>query len=390
MRHRILFVDDEPLMREFYTVAGTFLGPEYEIFTASSGREGLELLEQTPMDIVVSDLAMPQMSGAEFMTSVMHGHPETMRIVISGHADQLTVAQCLMFGHRYFHKPFDVRTLTNVLKRICQLKQLVSNDKIKRIISGLGALPTPPERYVRLMEALNSELTTIEDIAAIVKEDPGLTVKLLQIVNSAAFGVSRKITSIPETIQIIGFQILRAIMLTVQAFKFYEGNALRSLSLTQLWNHSLRTAIAAERLARFECLPSYSCEEAFVAGLLHDIGKLILAANADEEYESAFLRSRAENRPMAEVERDAFGATHAQIGAYLLGLWGIPEAIINTVELHESPNNDTSNSFSPVTALHIAQCLDPSETRIGRIDHAYLERLGMADRIPEWQKALKE
>jgi putative nucleotidyltransferase with HDIG domain len=389
MHHRILFVDDEPLMREFYSVVGNLLGQDYEIFTAGSGREGLELLEHTPMDIVVSDLAMPQMSGADFMTQVMHGHPESMRIVISGHADQLTVAQCLMFGHRYFHKPFDLKNLTNVLRRICQLKQLVSNEKIKRIISGLGALPTPPELYLRLTQALNSEDSSIEDIAEIVKEDPGLTVKLLQIVNSAAFGVSRKITTVPESVQIIGFQILRAIMLTVQAFKFYEGNALRSLSLTQLWNHSLRTAIAAERLARFENLPAQSCEEAFVAGLLHDIGKLILAANADEEYETVFQKSRAENLPLDMVEKDSFGATHAEIGAYLLGLWGIPESIINTVELHHSPNKDTSNRFSPVTALHLAQCLDPTENRLSRIDHEYLQRLGVDDRVTLWQDLLK-
>jgi putative nucleotidyltransferase with HDIG domain len=389
MHHRILFVDDEPLMREFYSVVGNLLGSDYEIFTAGSGREGLELLEHTPMDIVVSDLAMPQMSGADFMTQVMHGHPESMRIVISGHADQLTVAQCLMFGHRYFHKPFDLKNLTNVLRRICQLKQLVSNEKIKRIISGLGALPTPPELYLRLTQALNSEDSSIEDIAEIVKEDPGLTVKLLQIVNSAAFGVSRKITTVPESVQIIGFQILRAIMLTVQAFKFYEGNALRSLSLTQLWNHSLRTAIAAERLARFENLPAQSCEEAFVAGLLHDIGKLILAANADEEYETVFQKSRAENLPLDMVEKDSFGATHAEIGAYLLGLWGIPESIINTVELHHSPNKDSSNRFSPVTALHLAQCLDPTENRLSRIDHEYLQRLGVDDRVTLWQDLLK-
>jgi putative nucleotidyltransferase with HDIG domain len=388
MEHRILFVDDEPLMREFYRMTGTLLGPEYHMLTASTGVEGLELLKDNPIDIVVSDLAMPEMNGADFMTNVMRWHPESMRIVISGHADQLTVAQCLMFGHRYFHKPFDIKTLTSVLRRICELKEHVCNERIKKVISGLGALPTPPDLYLRLAKELSSPFSTIESITDVVKEDPALTVKLLQIVNSAAFGVSRKVTSVPEAVQLIGTQILRAIMLTVQAFKFYESTSMRSVSLTQLWNHSLRTAIAAERLARFEQLPPQWCEEAFVAGLLHDIGKLILAANVDDEYEVIFRKSRAENIPLDQLEREAFGATHAQIGAYLLGLWGIPENIINTVELHHNPEDDIAGRFSPVTALHVAQCLDPTENRAMRLDHQYLKKLGLDHRIDTWRDAL--
>src|SRR5687768_1303360 len=175
MRSRILFVDDEPLMREFYGMVGSILGPDYEVFTASSGREGLVFLEKTPVDIVVSDLVMPEMNGQEFLSRVSREHPESMRIVISAHADQLTVAQCLMFGHRYFSKPFDVRNLAGVLKRICHLKHQVGSDRLKRVVSGLGALPTPPKIYFRLTEAVNSPYSSMEDISAIVQEDPSLT-----------------------------------------------------------------------------------------------------------------------------------------------------------------------------------------------------------------------
>src|ERR1041384_3879767 len=159
MRSRILFVDDEPLMREFYAMVGAVLESEYEVFTASSGKEGLEFLAHTPVDIVVSDLVMPEMNGHEFMTRVAGDHPESMRIVISAHEDQLTVAQCLMFGHRYFNKPFDIKNLAAVLKRICNLKHQVGSEKLKRVVSGLGALPPPPRIYLRLTEALRSSFT---------------------------------------------------------------------------------------------------------------------------------------------------------------------------------------------------------------------------------------
>jgi len=331
---RILFVDDEPLMREFYTMIGAILGDEFEVFTAPSGKEGLEFLEHTPVDIVVSDLVMPEMTGHEFMTEVAREHPESMRIVLSAYEDQLTVAQCLMFGHRYLSKPFDLKNLAAILKRICHLKHQVGGEKIRRVISGLGALPTPPQIYVRLVEALNSEYTGISDVAEIVTQDPGLTVKLLQIANSAYFGMSRRVVLPIEAVQVVGLEILRGLVVCVQAFKFYQDKAIRSISATQLWQHSLETAQAARRLAAFENLPSSVCDETFVSGLLHDIGKLVMAANAESDYQIVVRRSRLEDVPMHQIEMEVFGATHAQVGAYLLGLWGLPDPVVNTVELH--------------------------------------------------------
>src|SRR5688572_26393012 len=204
MRSRILFVDDEPLMREFYGMVGSMLGPDYEVFTASNGKEGLEFLKQTPVDIVVSDLVMPEMNGQEFMAAVSTQHPESMRIVISSHEDQLTVAQCLMFGHRYFSKPFDLKNLSSVLKRICHLKHQVGSEKLKRVVLGLGALPTPPKIYLRLTQALNSPYSSMEEIGEIVQQDAALTLKLLQISNSAFFAVSQKVLTPMEAVQIVG------------------------------------------------------------------------------------------------------------------------------------------------------------------------------------------
>jgi putative nucleotidyltransferase with HDIG domain len=389
MKSRILFVDDEPLMREFYGMVGSILGNDYEVFTASGGKEGLTFLNETPVDIVVSDLVMPEMNGHEFMTEVAREHPESMRIVISAHDDQLTVAQCLMFGHRYFNKPFDLKNLALILKRICHLKHQVGGEKLKRVISGLGALPTPPRLYLQLTEALNSGYASIQEIGEIVQQDPSLTLKLLQIANSAHFGMARRVATPIHAVQIVGLEILRALVLCLHAFKFYEGKKLRSLSATDLWDHCLRTAQAARRLAAYENLPSNICEETFVSGLLHDIGKLVMAANADADYQIVMKRSREEDVPTAQIEQEIFGATHAQVGAYLLGLWGLPEPVVNTVEMHHSLTDVTQRGFSPIAAIHIAQCLQPSALRISRLDTAYLKKIGVANRTMEWQSALQ-
>jgi len=386
MKSRILFVDDEPLMREFYALVGTTLGGGHEVFVAESGKSGLEFLAQTPVDIVISDLVMPEMNGHEFISSVAREHPESMRIVISAHDDQLTVAQCLMFGHRYFHKPFDLKTLTGVLKRICLLKHQVGSEKLKRVISGLGALPTPPRTYFRLTEALNSPYSSLEEIGQIIQQDPGLTLKLLQIANSAYFGTAQRIVTPMDAVQIVGLETLRALVLCVHAFKFYQDKP--GLRTAELWDHSIRTADAARRIARFENLTPNACEEAFVSALLHDIGKLVLAANAGEDYKAVLRRSREESAPPDQLELEVFGATHAQIGAYLLGLWGLPEAVVSAVEMHHSPRACGTTGFTALTAIHIAQCLDRTRSAPPQLDEDYLARIGVENHLGDWQSVL--
>jgi putative nucleotidyltransferase with HDIG domain len=389
MPSQILFVDDEPLMREFYRMVGTMLGPDYFVHTASSGKEGLEFLKRSSVDIVVSDLVMPEMNGQEFMAAVAQAHPESMRIVISAHEDQLTVAQCLMFGHRYFSKPFDLKNLSGLLRRICHLKHQVGSEKLRKVVSGLGALPTPPQIYVRLSKAVGSAFTSLEEIGEIVQEDPGLTVKLLQIANSAYFGNMRQIMTPMDALQVVGLEILRALVLCIHAFKFYQDKNFKSISAAELWNHSMNTATAARKLARYENLTTPACEEAFVSGLLHDIGKLVLAANADAEYQQVMERSRNEGTPVDQVEWEMFGATHAQIGAYLLGLWGLPEPIVNTVELHHSLDLHANTGFTPAAALHIAQFLERSPNRISQLDTRFLRQIGVENRVSEWERVLQ-
>ena len=375
-------------MREFYAMVGSMLGSDYEVFTMTSGHEALKSLQNNPVDIVVSDLVMPEMNGQEFMTAVAREHPESMRIIISAHEDQLTVAQCLMFGHRYFSKPFDLKNLANILKRICRLKHQVGSEKLKRVVTGLGALPTPPRLYLRLTQAVNSPYSSLEEISAIVHEDPGLTLKLLQIANSAYFGVARKILTPMEAVQIVGLEILRAVVLCVHAFKFYQEKSFQSISTSELWNHSVRVASNARKLARYEHLSESACEEAFVSGLLHDIGKLVMAANADTDYQVVMDRSRNEGTPVDQVEWEIFGATHAQVGAYLLGLWGLPEPVVSTVELHHSLEQIGSAGFSPAAAIHIAQFLERSPNRVSQLDTRSLRQIGVDNRISEWERVL--
>jgi HD-like signal output (HDOD) protein/ActR/RegA family two-component response regulator len=385
---RLLFVDDEPLIRELYGTLGSTLGKGHEVHTAASAGEALDLLDEKNFDVVVSDLAMPEMDGIEFLSEVVRGYPQSARIVISGFADRLKVAECLTVGHRFFTKPFNLNGLSVLLRRICQYSYLVSNDRVRKMVCGTGALPTPPETYVRLRELVASPYAHIDDISAIVEEDPGLSTKLLHIVNSAQFGIGRQIVAPSEAVQIAGIEIIKALILSGQVFGFYERQNFNRGAFKDLWAHSVNTAIAARKLAILEGLPTDAAEECFFAGLLHDIGKLILAANAEREYSVAMELAAKASLPIEQAEMGLFSSTHAHVGAYLLALWGVPDSVITAVELHHTLDGNRISGFDTAVAVHVAQNLEPGGARKKLLNTSLLEKLGVMDRLPVWEEAI--
>jgi putative nucleotidyltransferase with HDIG domain len=388
MHKRLLFVDDEPILREVYSALGQALGQGHEVHTAGTGQEALKLLSQKTFEVVVSDLAMPGMDGMAFLNEVVRDYPESARIVVSGFADRLKVAECLTIGHRFFSKPLDFKILAALLKRICKYSYLVRDEAVRRMVCGSAALPTPPETYLKLNETLSSPYTNLDDVGKIVEQDAGLSTKLLHIVNSAQFGISRQIVTPTEAVQILGIEVLRALMLGVKAFSYYDENPFVKTTFKDLWHHSLDVAVAARKLAVLEKLDAEACEECFLAGLLHDIGKLILAANAEGRYELVLDLSKKAAIPLHQAEIGIFSCTHAQIGAYLLALWGVPDTVIRAVELHHSLERAKLTGFDALLAVHVAQNLEPARRK--QLDLPLLRTLGLENRVPEWEQGIRQ
>jgi len=344
MHKRLLFVDDEPVLRELYLSLGQNLGYGHEVHAVANGSEALKLLSQSSFDVIVSDLAMPGTDGIEFLNEVAEDFPESARIVVSGFADHLKIAECLTIGHRFFSKPLNFQTLASLLKRICRYSYLVSDERVRRMVCGNAALPTPPETYLRITETLHSPYSDLEEVGKIVEQDAGLSTKLLHIVNSAQFGISRQIVTPAEAVQILGLEVLKALMLGVKAFSYYDENPFIRTTFKDLWNHSLKIAVGSRKLAVMEKLSAEACE----VGI--------------------------------------FGCTHAQIGAYLLALWGVPDYVIRAIEHHHSLEHAKIPEFNALLAVHLAQNLQPGRKR--QLDMALLRKLGLENRIPEWEHAL--
>ena len=398
MKKRILFVDDEPNILEGLQRMLRDMRQEWDMHFAKSGQEALDCLSREPFDVVISDMRMPGMDGAQLLTEVMRRHPQIVRIILSGHSDQDIILKAVRPAHQYLSKPCDPETLKSVVRRACAVRDLLADASIKRMISTMESLPTLPSLYVEIMEELRSPNASIQKTGKIISKDVGMTAKVLQLVNSAFFGLPRHVSSPGQAVALIGLDTVKALVLSVHIFTQFAPKELTSLE--GLWKHSLTTSLFAKIIAREENQKQTFIDDCFMTGLLHDLGKLILSVNLPDRYRQIHAGAIERNISLWDAEREVLGVTHSEVGAYLLGLWGLPDDTVEGLAFHHCPNACQRSNFSLLTAVHSAnalaheECAEKSMEVLPHIDVDYLSKLGIANRLPRWKevcsKALKE
>ncbi|HEY0455759.1 MAG TPA: response regulator [Verrucomicrobiae bacterium] len=392
----ILFVDDEPTMLEVYRLVFKSLDENWDLQFAGGAQEALALMAKMPFHVIVSDMRMPGMNGAQLLTEVLRLYPRTARIILSGFAEQESVAKCVGAAHQFLLKPCDVMTLRSTLTRVMALDQLLDGDHLKVLVSRMGALPSLPSLYFRIIQELQSPSASLERLGNIVAQDPAMTAKVLQLVNSAFFGFPQKISNPAEAINFLGVNTVRSLALCIHAFSCFDQAKIPEFSFERVWNHSLRVGTFAKKIAQSEAAGQVMLDETFIAGLLHDLGKLMLATHMGLEYKQAMALRKERNIPICQAEQEVFGATHAHVGAYLLGLWGLPAPVVEAVALHHQPGLRFDQNFSPLIAVHAADALDhecsaemEAESKTP-LDVKFLADVGLADRIDDWRASFQE
>ncbi len=395
-KKRVLFVDDETMLLDLYKLVFEDEQDQWAINFAAGGKEALDLMSAEPVDVLVSDMRMPGMSGAELVQEVMQRHPRTSRLIMSGYADSEQIAQCLGATHQFIAKPFELSILRGTIGRVCALDSWLMDDTLRTLVAQMRSLPSLPSLYFRIMDALGSPDCSIEQIGAIIASDPSMTAKILQLVNSAFFGIARRISNPVEAVQFLGVGRVRSLVLSVHVFSCFDQAQLKNFSIDRVWKHSMSTGVVAQKIARMQKMDRAFVDETYVAGMLHDIGKVMLASSLPDLYEKAVALAAEEKVPLVEAERETFGITHAQVGAYLLGLWGLPITIVEAVAFHHDPEQSGVKSFSPLTAVHIASALERqiSEPEANAAEIAintdYLGELDLEDRVEAWRDAAEE
>jgi HD-like signal output (HDOD) protein/CheY-like chemotaxis protein len=394
MNKRILFVDDEPMILQGIQHSLRGMRAEWEVVLANSGAEALETMAQAPFDVVITDMRMPGMDGAQLLDVVKVKFPRTVRIILSGQSDRETILRSVGPSHQYLSKPCDLDELKQRLRRAFALRDMLNDTHLKEVIGRLKTVPSLPALYVAVTEALRSSDSSITEIGNLIAQDMGMSAKVLQLVNSAFFGLSSRVSSPQQAVLLIGIENLKALVLSVQVFSDLGGHLTRELGF--LWNHSMSTAGSAKAIARVELASSGVREDAFTAGLLHDVGRLVLASAFGSEYQQVLKRAAEPGVLLASCEGDAFGCTHNGVGAYLLGLWGLTDSIVEAVAWHHEPIHAQTNSFSALIAVHAADYYDnqlhvhPFSNETSGMDENLLNQIGLQRQLPSWEKACRE
>jgi HD-like signal output (HDOD) protein/ActR/RegA family two-component response regulator len=383
-KKRILFVDDDPgvlgglqnLLRKQRKV--------WDMHFVSSGDEALSSLRSQPFDVVVSDMRMPVMDGAELLRRVQREAPSTARIVLSGFAERDAVMRALAVAHQFLAKPCDADTLRCVIERTCALHLLLTDGAIREIVGGLDKLPSEPETYFALTNALGRPEIGLADVAAIVERDGAMSAKVLQLVNSAYFGTSHSVSSIRQAVTYLGADLLRGLALTAHVFSAADPIAVPGFSLVSLQRHALATGLLARKFLG----SSPRAAEAFTAAVVHDVGKIVLAVGMPVEYSAIRAEAAATGAGEVEIEERVLGVTHAEIGAYLLGIWGLPFPIVEAVAHHHRPARVQEGNCELLVAVHAANLL--LENPDAKVDEAFFARTGAAKNLAAWRRAARE
>ena len=393
VKKRILFVDDEPLILEGLQRMLRPMREEWEMVFVGNGIEALKLMSQTPFDVVVSDMRMPQMNGAELLAEVLKRHPQTVRLILSGHADKDLILKCVGSTHQYLAKPCRPDELKMAIARAGDLNQSLKGKGLRQLISCMQRVPSMPLLYVQIVEKLQDPEIGLDVIGDIIGRDLGMTAKILKLVNSSFFGLAREISNPAEAVSQVGAEMIKSLVLSIHAFSQFETTSVGGLSIDGLWQHSQNTARLAQAIAHMEDSEQKLVDEAFVGGLLHDIGKLVLASNFPGDYARITKIGREGTVPLVTAEENTFGANHAEVGGFLLGLWGLPVPVVEAIAFHHNPTECAHVGFSPLTAVHAANALvnfeGPRDKVFvsGKLDSSYLKLLGLDDRLEAWRPA---
>jgi len=364
---------------------------EWRIVLSLTGQEALQKLENSQFDVVLADMGTP--GGYGLLMEVLRRYPSIVRIALADTRIH-DLSGSASAAHQCLVKPCDAATLHAKLGRALQVREFQTSSLLRTLISRLTSLPSLPSVHTQLVQSLDDPEMSSRELGRIIAQDVGMTAKVLQLANSAFFGLYRYIASPTEAAIYLGTDTIRALTLSAGVFFAFPNPKAKHFSISKLQQHSMQTGIAANAIANAENLPKKASDCSMVAGLLHDIGKLILAANCPKEYDEVLAAAKAENKSCREMEQRMLGTSHAEIGAYLLWLWGLPDAICDAVAFHHSPADDLTGTFSAAAAIHVADALgyereEPVDSACRpQIDMNYLKSLAVDERLPEWRHIL--
>lgn len=386
---------------------GSFAGWSNEVegsdlnweFVRLDSKEGLLLqLENNAIDAVVLPCSMRAMVDIEFMAKIAQKYPKVVRVFLGAEFWNAGFkAKAAEAAHKLYPTRISIAQVCEELEYRIKLVKLINRSSLQAYIGTVGCVPSPPSMYRNLTEAVNSDIADLAVISSIVEQDPAVVAQIMRQVNSAFFGFNRQISDLKEAISLLGVRNLRSMVLSSQLNKqFSQSKEWDSFSFEQVGQRSLLVGRLAQALCRRAGASKAMQDQAFLAGLLHDLGILILASHDPEQYKKLINYAVKKQKPIYLVEKAALGFFHGEVAAALLALWNLPPQVVEAVMLHHVPHLSLDKEFTALTAVHVADAMLPSVEVTGECNLAshlslrYLDQVGVMEEVPQWRIVANE
>jgi HD-like signal output (HDOD) protein len=396
-RKRVLFADEEiGSLRDLQRMLQP-MRREWEMIFATSGTMALQILEERPFDVLVTAARLSDLADGSLLAAVAVQHPQMIRIALCERADRDALVRTAGLAHQQLAKPCDPALITSQIRRTLALQHLLTDTALQTVVAQIGTLPTLPSLYLELVAELKLEEPSPERVARIIATDPAMNAKIIQMANSPFWGLRTTITQPREAVLFLGLGTISALVLSIHVFSCFDARRLASCKLSDFWAHSTMVSGFTRGIARFEKCDPALVGEATIAGLLHDLGKLVLANSLPAFYMESMKLATTENIPAWQAEQRVLGASHAEIGAYLLALWGLPQRVVEAVAWHHRPSESRVLTGKTIAMVHAANAIAHQQRVLSKhhgvavpkldwsaVDWSYLEALDLTDRFNQW------
>lgn len=389
---RLLLVDSKTEIHQGIEKAFTASENNWQVKIASTGAEAISELGETTFSAVISELRLPDISTVELMEQVSSKCPDSIRFIISSGEDKELILKLSGLVHQFVPETCEPEMLVKLISNSMKLRELLADNTLHARIAGVRALPSPPEIYNELVRELQSESASTRRIADLIKRDVSITARMLQMVNSAFFGLQAHVENPLHAVNLLGLETVKSLVLAAGVFSKFKAPKIPGFSIDGIYSHSLAVGTSAKYFANAFGLQKQTAEDALMAGMLHDIGKLVMLSEFQQELQDSAKLAKEKDISLHDAERELLGVTHVEIGAYLLSLWGLPDPIIEAVALHCEPRKAPSPMMNALTAVHIAFAFDRDRTRAeseeksSALDTEYLDNLNLTDKLKHLQR----
>lgn len=358
MKPKILFVDDSIHVLNSLRLNLRTHRQVWDMFFACGGIEAVQKLETESFDVLVTDLRMPELDGTELLHIANERYPHMARIVLSGYAEENSALKNMALSHHYLSKPCNTGLLIKTITDLLPCQDVPLSPEMRRLISGLQSLPALSDTYTELQSALKDNNVSIRELCGIMEKDMAMVATVLRVANSPYFGGHSRISSIEYAVQLLGIRTLRSIMITTQLFSKLDQSINPEFSFSKLWDHCIRVAGLTHIISEQERVSQTTCDNCFIADMLHDIGKLVLCVLMPKEFNMVLKILSTDTERTHDIEKQILGASHADIGAYLMSRWGFEQEQIKAVLYHHSESIMKINTPSSIFITHIANIID--------------------------------